>query len=345
MKREEVKKKIYEISYETRLEIISFYKINMKQKEIAEKTGVSLSSVKYSIRRYKDTNKVINRSGRGRKRKTTKSEDKKIVKLVKKNSDCTTREIEEIVNRSFGFDLDRKTIINRCSEKGLKQFPMLKKPFLSIKNINLRFQYSKDYFSWLKEDWCSVLCVDECKILLHSTQGKKFAWEFENEAKKRNLIQPTFKDSQKIMIWSSISANGVGSIHILDKIMDGNYYLKILKEYLIFDGERLIGEDFFLLQDNDPKHNSNIVQEWLSQNGINMINHPPQSPDLNPIENCYYLLKKKFKKEKIDDLKMLKEKVVKIWNEIPKTHCYKLITSMENHILDLYNNNGGSINY
>ena len=44
--------------------------------------------------------------------------------------------------------------------------------------------------------------------------------------------------------------------------------------------------EFHLLQDNDPKHNAKVVQNYLADNKIEKINdYPPNSPDLNPIEN------------------------------------------------------------
>ena len=37
--------------------------------------------------------------------------------------------------------------------------------------------------------------------------------------------------------------------------------------------------------DNDKKFKSGMVVEWCHNNGVTVMDFPPYSPDLNPIEN------------------------------------------------------------
>ena len=51
------------------------------------------------------------------------------------------------------------------------------------------------------------------------------------------------------------------------------------------------------MQDNDPKHTSKLGESFLSSNRVNWWKTPPESPDLNPIENLWHELKEHLRRE------------------------------------------------
>jgi hypothetical protein len=69
--------------------------------------------------------------------------------------------------------------------------------------------------------------------------------------------------------------------------MTKEVYLDILKDdlYHILDDYGIETTKVIFQQDNDPKHRANLVEEWLSQQPFEVMQWPPQSSDLNPIEN------------------------------------------------------------
>ncbi|GFY34676.1 uncharacterized protein TNCV_1373671 [Trichonephila clavipes] len=59
-------------------------------------------------------------------------------------------------------------------------------------------------------------------------------------------------------------------------------------------------------QDNDPKHTAFVVKEWLLCHCRNKHNTPPQSPDLNVIENLWSHLERAVQKHQITSKEQLK---------------------------------------
>ena len=72
--------------------------------------------------------------------------------------------------------------------------------------------------------------------------------------------------------------------------MDAELFCNILESTLVpFIQEKL--PDHRFTQDNDPKHTSRRAQAFFEEHNINWWRCPPESPDLNPIENLWHELK------------------------------------------------------
>ncbi|XP_054087736.1 uncharacterized protein LOC128922137 [Zeugodacus cucurbitae] len=120
-------------------------------------------------------------------------------------------------------------------------------------------------------------------------------WRRANAEMQENNLIPTVKHGGgNIMVWGCMAASGVGNLEFITDKMDKYMYLNILKKNLRPSVQKL-GLDssrFLFQQDNDPKHTSYLVREWLLYN-CKQLQTPPQSPDINPIEHIWDLLKKK----------------------------------------------------
>ena len=96
--------------------------------------------------------------------------------------------------------------------------------------------------------------------------------------------------------------------------MNGSMYREILEKNLQKSATSFRhGRNFVLQHDNDPKHTAKYTKEWFENNGISTLNWPSQTPESNPNENLWNILKVKVHPQNIKQLKILgKEKWGKI---------------------------------
>ena len=66
-----------------------------------------------------------------------------------------------------------------------------------------------------------------------------------------------------------------------------NSYISVLNHGL----QRSWQPGMEFMQDNAPIHTAKKVTKWLEDNGIPVIDWPPYSPDLNPIEHVWIKMK------------------------------------------------------
>ncbi|GBC00707.1 hypothetical protein RclHR1_03950003 [Rhizophagus clarus] len=93
--------------------------------------------------------------------------------------------------------------------------------------------------------------------------------------------------------------------------------------------------DWILQEYNDPKHRSKICKKWKEENEATVLPWPSMSPNQNPIENVWQLLKIKISKKKINTTRILKAQLAREWNQLSEYLAKNLVNSMERRVTAL----------
>jgi hypothetical protein len=90
-------------------------------------------------------------------------------------------------------------------------------------------------------------------------------------------------------------------------------------------------EEYELQEDGDPSHGlkrEGLAQLYKAEHNIRNFVHPPQSPDLNPIEACWNILKQRVRKHVWHDIEELKEILQREWAAITQQEIQSRIAEM-----------------
>ena len=203
---------------------------------------------------------------------------------------------------------------------------------------------------------------DECSA--ERGQGKSHKWCFGYPVDKyhKEFVQ-TYKKGKDIsvMVWGCFwFENGAiqrSNLYIMDRDFKSKKYGYSARSYIQVLDENLPScwsPGLIFMQDNASIHTAYSVRNWFNDMGIPVADHPPFSPDMNPIEHIWWHLKNMVLKlhPELDEMgsgeeavQALERALIEAWDAIPNSIFQECVDSIPTRVMAVIAADGWHIKY
>ena len=159
-----------------------------------------------------------------------------------------------------------------------------KKTYNNMENIKKLTKQFKKQIKKIK--LTDIICLDESCI--KSNMSDDYGWSKKGE----KLIQYIKSNPKKFNLIMAITKEKIISHKIYDVNVNKNVFYDYLKDELL---PKI--KNKYILMDNICFHKSKAIIELIKNSGNDIIYIPPYSPEFNPIEVAFHMLKHKIRKE------------------------------------------------
>src|SRR4029434_6865577 len=226
--------------------------------------------------------------------------------------------------------------------------PVIRPP-LNQAHKQKRLQWAQDY---MKTNFQTVLFTDECRATLDGPDGWSSGWLVNGHHVPTRLRRQ--QGGGGVMFWAGIMGRElVGPFRVPDGVkMTSAKYVEFLTDHFLLwykKKNRAFRSKIIFMHDNAPCHAAKNTSGALAAMGIKgekLMVWPPSSPDLNPIENLWSIIKQKIYVggRQFTSKQVLWEAIIASCKDIKAETIKELTSSMDARIVKLISKKGSYVN-
>lgn len=330
------------LSRDQRIECQALRKAGQTYAEIAKLLGHSQRAVQNAC-----TSRVTpQHKKKGRRASLTDEEGDKIEELVIGSDEGRRMTYQAIADHLWpDGSVSAAAVRYQLVKRGYARRTALQKPALTEKHKKERLKWAEEHLNWSEEQWWSILWSDETWVTRGSHRRSLVT------LKKGEELLSTCVDLKKQrkkgwMFWACFSGDNAGPHLYWEKewgtVTSERYCQQVIP---LVHGWLQFFPELQFMHDNAPAHSAYLTADQLKERDIPVIFWPALSPDLNPIEHLWNILKDWLQQYYPDPNcteKELHSHVIEAWYTIATPEqLSRLVYSMKQRCVDVIAAQGG----
>jgi transposase len=227
-------------------------------------------------------------------------------------------QLKALVFETFGVNISRQSISCALKRIGFSRKRLRRRGFVKKAELYDKYKTFNDLYS--SKIYNNIIAVDE------------IGFDFRTQP----LYGYSKKGTKAITHWKSSNRTRTSMIMAIDR--KGRYFCQLLhgttnaERFSKFINKLPWPKGSVVMMDNASFHKGQVVNDALNERAYSSIFTPPYSPDCNPIENVFSVIKGSFRKQSVDDDVNIDMVIEQVTKSIDTTMFAKCFTRSEKHV-------------
>lgn len=271
--------------------------------------------------------------GSGRPKKLSSNNQRRVVQLARKNPVWSSQKLACTLQDKAAVSVTDRTVRRYLRRAGYVKLLPKKIPALTDKHKLQRIEFCQKN---LQLDISNVFITDESLFQLHRNTLR--LWSKTNCRSMKAV--PKFSPS--VMVWGALSTKGFYLKILPSGSINSEKYCATVKEFLPF-ANNLFPNGWILQQDGATAHTARGTKAWFERNNVTVLQWPPNSPDLSPVENVWQILKDEVEKVSPSSVVELRHEIEQSVRKVTQPLQVKLMESMRKRFQVCLEQKGGLV--
>ena len=222
-----------QVSLEKKIEIKTLLEAGFTQRYIAHDRNVSKTCVANVAKKLKQNLPLSNTLGQGRRKASTKADDRNLLRLCKKDRTKSSKELSAELVLSSGKQLSDRTVRRRLLDMGFRSYTAKRKPFRKPAQQKQRLTFAKDHQYWLKE-WNNIIWSDEPHFEVLNRKNRVVVRRLPREEDEPfNFVPPVQGGGGSVSVWGYMSRGARDPLVAYSGNLNGQAYIRLGVDHLI----------------------------------------------------------------------------------------------------------------